>query len=122
MSYPRPIGGVLIVEFPEASSSGREQTGLRPAVVVGNPFFVASPVYPGLILVPFTTRLGKLQGHSPDLYPQYSVGAGGLTKPSAALLDQARYVDESRFGNPLGRLTEQEYEPIRLGLQKIFGF
>lgn len=117
MSYPFPIGVVLVAEFPEASPSGREQAGERPAVVVGAPDLIGSPVYPGLILVPFTTRLGKLSGHPPQLYPQYLPGVAGLTRPSAALTDQVRYVDLARLRSALGRMTEAEFEPIRAALR-----
>jgi len=119
LSYPVPVGVVLVVEFPEASPSGREQAGERPAVVVGMPDFVGTPVYPGLILVPFTTRLDKLSGYTPELYPLYPVGVAGLTRPSAALTDQVRYVDHARLRNALGRMTEDEFEPIRKALQKM---
>lgn len=119
MSYPVPIGVVLVAEFPEASPSGREQAGERPAVVVGVPDFVGPPVYPGLILVPFTTRLDKLRGYAPGLYPQYPVGVAGLTRPSAALIDQVRYVDRARLKSFLGRMTETEFEPIRTALQRM---
>lgn len=119
MSYPVPIGVVLIAEFPEASPNGREQAGERPAVVVGMPDFVGTPVYPGLILVPFTTRLDKLTGYPPQLYPQYQPGVAGLTRPSAALVDQVRYVDQARLRTTLGRMTEAEFDPIRTALQTM---
>ena len=119
MSYPVPVGVVLIAQFPEASSSGREQIGEHPAVVVGVPEFVGPPVYPGLILVPFTTRLDRLGNAAPALYPRYPVGVAGLTRPSAALIDQVRYVDRARLRNALGRLTEAEFEPIRAALQAM---
>jgi mRNA interferase MazF len=120
LSYPVPVGVVLVAEFPEASPSGREQAGERPAVVVGMPDFVGTPVYPGLILVPFTTRLDKLAGRPQQLYPQYLPGVAGLTRPSAALVDQVRYVDQARLRTVLGRMTEAEFDPIRMALQTIF--
>ena len=117
MSYPVPVGVVIVAVFPEASPSGREQIGERPAVVVGMPDFVGPPIYPGLILVPFTTRLDKLSGHPPQLYPGYPAGVAGLTRPSAALVDQLRYVDAARLRGVLGRMTAAEYEPIRNALR-----
>jgi len=83
------------------------------------PDFVGPPVYPGLILVPFTTRLDRLRGHTPGLYPQYPVGIAGLARPSAALIDQVRYVDQARLRNVLGRMTEDEFEPIRTALHRM---
>lgn len=111
---------ILVAEFPEASPSGREQAGERPAVVVGMPDFVGAPVYPGLILVPFTTRLDKLAGRPKQLYPQYLPGVAGLTRPSAALVEQVRYVDQARLRAVLGRMTEAEFNPIRTAIQTIF--
>lgn len=88
-------------------------------MVVRVPDFIGPPVYPGLILVPFTTRLDKLRGAALALYPQYPVGVAGLTRPSAALTDQVRYVDFARLRNALGRMTEDEFEPIRAALQTM---
>lgn len=119
MNYPFPVGVILVAEFPEASPNGREQAGERPAVVVGMPDFVGAPVYPGLILVPFTTRLDKLIGYPPQLYPQYQPGVAGLTRPSAALVDQVRYVDQARLRTVLGRMTENEFGAIRTALRTM---
>lgn len=119
MPYPSPLGFILQIDFPMAQPTGREQTHLRPAVVVGAPDFLQSPAYPGLVVVPFTSRLERLASYARGMYPHYARGMGGLTRDSAALVDQVRFVDAVRIQGNLGRLTEQEYEPIRLALAAI---
>ena len=56
-----------------------------------------------------------------SLYPVLEVGMGGLTQPSAVMLDHVRGVDAGRVVRPLGRLSAGEYAPIRSGLERMFG-
>jgi mRNA interferase MazF len=48
------------------------------------------------------------------------VGAGGLTLPSVALLDQVRALDVRRVQRFLGSLSPAQYEPIGRGLAAAF--
>lgn len=111
----------MVAKFPQASPTGQEQTGERPAVVVGVPDFIEQPRFPGLILVPFTSKIQHYTNRSRVLYPLYLAGTGGLTKDSIALLDQVRFLDASRLTGYLGHLTDTEYEPVKAGLHKMFG-
>lgn len=49
-------------------------------------------------------------------------GAGGLPRPSIALLDQVRSIDAGRVSSYLGSLTGEEFRSIHAGLKQIFGF
>lgn len=114
------MGDVLRIRFPSQHPSGHEQTGTRPAVVVGIPELLGSPRFPALIVVPFTTRDAADTGYvaaSPALYPAIRAGAGGLTADSVALVDNIRAVDITRILDRLGHLNPDQYAPIRSALR-----
>ena len=110
-------GDVVVVTLPGQVPAGREQVGLRPAVVVGLP---ARPARcPVLVLVPLTTRRGPWADGNPQLYPVLAAGSGGLPRPSTALCDQLRACDEARLRGRLGRLDAEAYGVIRQGLRTL---
>lgn len=115
-------GSVLLVALPAQEPGGREQEGLRPAVVVGVPEAAGTPRFPVSIVVPLTTRGGSWAERSPELYPKLRAGSGGLQRDSVALLDQVRSLDVSRVRGYLGRLESEDLDPIQGGIQRIFGF
>jgi mRNA interferase MazF len=49
------IGDVVLAKFPEQDPQGREQQGLRPAVVVALPEQIGTPRFPLIVVVPLTT-------------------------------------------------------------------
>ncbi len=95
---------------------GHEQRGARPCVVVSDPEVAAHQRFPLLCVVPVTATPG--QG---ALYPQIAPGAGGLRKPSFALLDQLRSVDKRRVRRVYGRVRDGELAAIDLGLRLYLG-
>jgi mRNA interferase MazF len=115
------IGDVLKVQFPAARPPGHEQTGTRPAVVVGIPDLVRMPRFPSLVVVPFTTNDGSFAAASPGLYPHFAAGTGGLTADSVALTDNVRALGISRILGRLGTLSPEEYTPIDAALQRMQG-
>lgn len=106
------IRAVVIVEFPESTPEGHEQTGERPAVVVGVPDLLAQPRYGGLLVVPCSSKLHQFAAFSPAMYPVLSAGAGGLTRDSVAICEQLRFISRTRVIDYLGHLTPDEYRPI----------
>ena len=114
-------GDVLLARLPQLAPPGTEQSGIRPVVVVALPDRVGVPRYPMIVAAPMTTRLGAWTRSSPALYPVLEVGMGGLTQLSAVMLDHLRGVDAVRVVRPLGRLSDEEYAPIRSGLERMFG-
>ncbi len=114
------IGDVVSALFPVHRPGGHEQEGYRPAVVVGLPERVGTPRYGVLILSPMTTdrRQGWAE-RSPALYPRYAAGTAGLRSPSLCLLDQTRTLDVGRVSRYRGRLSEDQYRPVRDGLRRI---
>jgi mRNA interferase MazF len=73
-----------------------------------------------IVVIPLTTDKGQAWAiASPDLYPRFNAGIGGLSPPSIALLDQVRVLDISRIAAYRGGLTPDEYEPILFGLGRM---
>lgn len=112
-------GDVVLVALPNSRPQGREQQGLRPAIVVGIP--PGETRYLVVVVVPLTTQSGDWVERNTAMYPQLEAGVGGLTQNSIVLLDQVRAVDARRITRYLGTLSPQEYAAIRAGLQQLFG-
>jgi mRNA interferase MazF len=73
-----------------------------------------------IIVIPLTTDKGQTWANaSPDLYPRFAAGIGGLNSPSIVLLDQVRALDINRIAAYRGSLTVEEYEPILLALGRM---
>ena len=113
------IGDVLLVRLPQLVPPGVEQMGTRPAVVAGLPQRLGPQRFPLWVVVPMTTRISGWTLQAPRLYPVYPEGVGGLVSDSVALTDQLRGVDAARVVRFLGKLTPEEYAPIRAGLEKM---
>lgn len=120
----RPIGpgDIIAALFPEHRPGGREQEGYRPAVVVALPEALGTMRFPLLVVVPLTSdKKQAWASRAPRLYPRLAPGAGGLRRASVVLLDQARSIGVERMYRHLGRLSEEEYEPVRTALQRMLG-
>ncbi len=108
------LGDVVTARFPVQDPQGREQEGLRPAVVVGLPELLGRPRFDLVFVVPLTTdRQGNWSRSA--LYPRLGAGTGD----SIVLLEQTRALDTGRMARYLGQLSEKQYEPIRQGLTRI---
>jgi mRNA interferase MazF len=116
------FGDILLIMLPTHAPRGQEQEGVRPAVVVGLPERAGQPRFSTLLVIPLTTQEGTWSKKAPRLYPRLRGGAGGLPRPSIALLDQVRSIDARRVSSYLGSLTSKEFQPITDGLKQIFGF
>ena len=78
-------GDLVLARFPEHVPAGHEQTGVRPAVVVGLPEALGMPRYPVIWVTPLTTDRGQVWAtRSPQLYPQVPAGAAALPADSIA--------------------------------------
>lgn len=115
---PRPLraGEILAVTLPRLVPPGREQQGLRPAVVVAIP---DRPRYPMLVIVPLTSNVGSWADGNP-LYPILEAGAGGLRSRSTLLTDHVRGLDERREFVRIGALSAEEYAPVREAMARLF--
>ncbi|MDB9513760.1 type II toxin-antitoxin system PemK/MazF family toxin [Kamptonema animale CS-326] len=117
------FGDIVAAYFPKHIPKGHEQGGYRPAIVVGFPQKLGIPRFSSVILIPMTTDRGQAWATtSPDLYPRFPAGTGGLRQASIALLDQIRMLDVMRISEYWGRLTPEQYEPILNGIHRMIGY
>jgi mRNA interferase MazF len=80
---------------------GREQGGRRPVLIIQND--IGNRYSPTTIVAAITSAI------SPKVYPtevQVPAGAGGLSAPSAVLLNQIKTIDKSRLERYVGHLDE----------------
>ena len=117
------LGDVVTAAFPARDPQGHEQEGLRPAVVVAMPDRLGVGRFPLLVLVPFTSyRDQPWVDTAPDRYPRFDSGTTGLRSASVALLDQVVTVDVARIKRRRGHLSLEQYQAVRVGLERMFGF
>lgn len=89
---------------------GREQAGLRPAVVVGSSFACELP-NDLVMVIPCTTRNRELP---------FQPALAALGQPSFAMCDQLKSISRQRLvrQHP-GRLDDAEIESIRFVLRRL---
>lgn len=115
------LGDILTVEFPKRSPGGREQEGLRPAIVVGLPEVLGPLRFPMVFVVPFTSSIGSWASRNPAAYPIFDAGEGGLSRPSVALIDQVCAVDRERIRIHRGSLAPERLAVVLEALAKTAG-
>ncbi len=93
------VGEIWLVDFDPPT--GREQGGVRPALVISNDYFNQLPN--GLFLVaPLTTRNRGLRLHIPIAPPE-----GNLRKPSVIMCDQVKAASEQRMLERWGMVNDE---------------
>src|SRR5271165_3871884 len=107
-------GAVVVVELDPAS--GREQSGVRPCIVVSDPDVISDQRFPLVCVVPVTGAEGEGL-----LYPALSPGSSGLAKKSFALIDHLRSIDKRRVRRIFGELADAEMAAIDEGLTVFLG-
>ena len=123
MPDPIVVGDLVIARFPTQNPQGREQFGVRPALVVGVPQRLGIPRFPLLIVAPMTSDRSQTWAvASPDLYPTLAGGEAGLPQNSIILLDQVRAIDLNRIVRYLGSLSSERYQPILNSFQIMFHY
>jgi mRNA-degrading endonuclease toxin of MazEF toxin-antitoxin module len=95
---------------------GHEQQGRRPCVVLTPAALAVDQRYALLIVVPFTgtTNLGAL-------YPIVQPYQRGLSKPSAALVDQVRAIDKRRVVSQFAAIPAEAMRRIDEALKRVLG-
>ena len=85
---------------------GREQSGLRPVVIVsGN---MLNKHMPLVFAVPLTTKVNNYKGN-PVLVPDEG---NGLTKESEILVFQIRTISQHRLEKRIGKVNQHEVDQI----------
>lgn len=103
MSNPLIPGTVALIDF--SSTVGREQSGLRPAVVISSADF--SKVIDRLVIVVPCTRVDRGWRNHIQLS-----GQTGLTSPTFAMTEQPRTVSVERVIRVTGRIDQPSMNAI----------
>lgn len=101
-------GDVLFVDLPTPGGTGREQSGVRPALAVQ-----ADDVgtgLPTLMIIPSTTQLAALR--FPLTLEVKPSQMNGLSQQSVLLVFQLRAIDRKRVIRKLGRLETTYIQAI----------
>ncbi len=85
---------------------GREQGGIRPALIVSNDYFNGLPndLY---VIMPMTTRNRGLQLHVPIGPPE-----GGIRRPSVIMCDQVKVASVSRLLEKWGTVEDKTLDRV----------
>lgn len=98
-------------------SSGREQSGNRPAIVIQDAAYgQASPL---VLVVPLTSQLAALR--FPATVRIEPSLANGLNLPSVALVFQTRATDRSRLSRAIGRISDADLDRVLFDLARLTG-
>ncbi len=98
-------------------STGHEQAGERPAIVVQDETF--SIALPTVLVIPLTSALNATR--FPATLTIQPTPRNGLTRPSVALIFQLRALDKRRFLRRIGELDEETLAQIWAILDELFG-
>lgn len=105
-SMPEPtVGEVWEVFF--GTGVGREQQGIRPAVVVSDQHYNQTP-HQLCIVAPIT---GRQRGIASQL--DISPPEGGLTKSSVIMCEQVRAVSLLRFRRKRGEVSQETLQQVQ---------
>ncbi len=102
-------GEIWTVELP--GSSGTEQIGTRPSVVIAE---VDANV---TMIIPFTSNMQALRFENTLLIP--SNENNGLHQDSVLLMFQLRAIDSKRIKNKIGELEEKKLLKVNDMLRKM---
>jgi len=95
-------------------TEGREQKGVRPAVVISSEGFHVSQL---CIVCPLTATLHRFAGDA-VVEPTKK---NGLKKTSEVLCGHVRSVSQKRIVSIVGRITPAELEKIFHGMDMLYG-
>jgi len=97
-------------------TTGHEQRGVRPCIVVSDPDVISGQRFPLVCVVPVTGTPGEGL-----LYPPLAAGPSGLARQSFALIDHLRSIDKRRIRRVFGELPPEEIAAIDEGLAVFLG-
>jgi len=107
-------GDIYLVEIPP--SDGREQTGLRPAIIVQT---IESERLPTILIVPLTSKAKAAD--FPFTFTIEPDRLNNLDVLSVALVFQLRAIDKRRLKNRVGKIGASQLEFLKQELKKIMG-
>ena len=104
-------GEIWIVDM--GSSNGREQVGLRPAVIV------ADVVNPVVTIIPCTSNLDSLR--FPFTFEIMPSAHNGLDRNSVAIIFQLRAIDRKKLKKKIGELDKRTMAQIGKQARQLIG-
>lgn len=107
-------GEIYLVEIP--LSSGHEQAGLRPAIVVQAS---GSEKLPTVLIVPLTSKLKAAE--FPFTFIIEPNQFNNLDVASVALVFQIRAIDKRRLKDKIGKIERAKLELLKQNLKEIMG-
>lgn len=110
-------GDIILVELPQADTSGHEQEGSRPALVVHDD--ATSSQLSVIMIVPMTSNL-RAQSFSHTILVQPSA-QNGLSMPSVLLIFQLRAIDKRRIKRTLGALETPIMDQVDAEMKNLLG-
>lgn len=111
-------GDIVLVNLPQvAGTSGHEQTGTRPALVVHDD--ATSDNLSLIMIVPITSNLAT-QKFAYTILVQPSA-QNGLSMPSVLLVFQLRATDKRRVVKKIGIIEAPIIEQVNIELRKLLG-
>jgi mRNA interferase MazF len=108
-------GDLYWVRLPEVD--GREQAGIRPAVIVQDP--VVGGALPTVLVVPLTSQLAAAR--FPGTLRIEPDDENQLSTTSVLLVFQLRAIDRRRLAGRLGRIGSAQLERIYEMLDELLG-
>lgn len=109
------IGDIHWIQLP--ATSGREQAGHRPAIIVQDDTYASN--LPLVLVVPLTTVRTALRFAGTLLINP--TASNGLRQSSVVLVFQLRAVDRSRIGDKIGAVSDEVMSKIFATLDRLMG-
>jgi len=109
------VGDIHWIELP--ATTGHEQSGRRPAVIVQDE--AAARILPVVLAIPLTTATSTLR--FPGTVQIQPDSENGLSQPSIALVLQLRAVDRRRIGGRIGAVSSGVLAEIFAALDNLMG-
>lgn len=111
-------GDIILVDLPiSPGGTGREQMGLRPALIVHDN--ATNDILPVVMIIPFTTQLNALRyPHTIRVEPSQE---NGLSQISVLMVFQLRAIDRLRLRNKIGRLEAELLTRADVEIRNLLG-
>jgi mRNA interferase MazF len=111
-------GDIVLVNLPQtADGAGREQVGIRPALIVHDD--ATSDTLSVIMIVPFTSNM-KAQRFPHTIIVQ-PTEENGLTITSILLVFQLRAIDKQRVAKTIGHLESELIQKVNQEMKSLLG-
>ena len=109
------FGDIYLVEIPASVTEGREQQGLRPAIIVQTSD--NTDKIPTILIIPFTTQIKASK--FPFTFTVSPDSINNLSSVSVALIFQLRAIDKKRLKNKIGKLNSKDTEVLKQTIKTL---